>query len=117
MFGRLLNWLPIILKSVVLVEAISGLDGPSKKDKAMGLTLGFLSIMSENITDESKVQIGGMINNTVSLLNEHGIFETTEHATDEEIETDLEEEIEESESETETESASKTKKKATKKKG
>jgi hypothetical protein len=113
MFGRLLNWLPIILKSVVLVEAISGLDGPSKKDKAMGLTLGFLSIMSENITDESKVQIGGMINNTVTLLNEHGIFETTQPATDEEIETDLDEEIEETETQTE----SKTKKKATKKKG
>jgi len=111
MFGRLLNWLPIILKSVVLVEAISGLDGPSKKDKAMGLTLGFLSIMAENITDETKEQIGGMINQTVSLLNEHEIFETTESPTDEEIETDLESEIEETEKEPET------KKKATKKKG
>lgn len=110
MFGKLLNWLPIILKSVVLVEAITGLDGPTKKDKAMGLTIGFLSILGENITDSAKDEIGGMINSTVTVLNDNGIFETTEPATDEEIEEDLDSEIEEVET-------VKTKKKATKKKG
>lgn len=112
MFGKLLNWLPVVLETVVLVEAITGLDGPSKKEKATALTVGLLSILGENITDDAKDQIGSMINGTVAVLNAGGIFETTGTATDEEIEEDLEEEIEEEEK-----PVLGKKKKATKKKG
>ena len=85
-------WLPLILKSVVLVEAITGLDGPSKKAKAGGLALGFATLLGEGFTDGDKKQVDDMIDGTVSVLNQEGIFEN--HKEVEEVEEEVEVEVE-----------------------
>ena len=87
-------WFPIILKSIVMVEAITGLDGPSKKQKAGALAVAFSSLLGEGFTQSNVDEVDNLIDETVLVLNNEGVFETHGQPAGEHAETEPESEPE-----------------------